>query len=554
MLVSSMSSTLASVTTVLDSSQPKPKTHTQTPLSNGPSNATISGVSETLLAQSQDRTIQDGFTVQDPPLEPVISRRRAALIIVTVGLMTMMGTVLSGVLAVALPKVADDIKLEESLLLWPASIYSLTCGCTLLFFGSIADVVGARIIYLTGSVFSTALILACGLSRTGIQLILFRALHGFAISMCLPSSVSILTNNFKPGQRRNTAFACLGAAQPTGFLVGLVLGGILTDRVSWRASFYLIASMNAAVFVVTVFCLPKSADEDRRILQRFRTEIDWVGVLLISSALGLLSYVLAAVMMQTSLISSSTNICLLVLSILLLPTFALWVHLQEKNSRPALIPNSLWRNSVFLSICILVFLAWGTVTANQYFLALFFEKVQHLSALSTSIRFLPLVASGVLANVATGVLVRHVHAGYLISVAIVLSAITPLITALADPAWPYWYAAFPATILSPIAADVVLTVANLSITAIFPSKTHGLAGGVSNTLAQIGTSLGLNLTSILATSVSVGSRYSDKTSADALELGYRASFWASFGATVCMLAVVVLGLRKIGKVGAVKRD
>lgn len=58
--------------------------------------------------------------------------------------------------------------------------------------------------------------------------------------------------------------------------------------------------MNSAVFAVAIFCLPKSADDGRRVLQRFRTEVDWVGALLISSALGLLSYVLAAVMMRTS--------------------------------------------------------------------------------------------------------------------------------------------------------------------------------------------------------------------------------------------------------------
>jgi hypothetical protein len=66
-----------------------------------------------------------------------------------------------------------------------------------------------------------------------------------------------------------------------------------------------------------------------------------------------------------------------------------------------LIPNSLWSNPVFRSISLLSFLAWVTVTANQYFIALFFEKVQLLSVFATSLRFLPLVVSGVLANVAT---------------------------------------------------------------------------------------------------------------------------------------------------------
>src|SRR5699024_10258044 len=71
------------------------------------------------------------------------------------------------------------------------------------------------------------------------------------------SSVSIFTGNFKPGLRRNTALACLGAAQPTGFLVSLVLGGILTDRVSWRGPFY------SCRLAVTIFCLPEGSEERR---------------------------------------------------------------------------------------------------------------------------------------------------------------------------------------------------------------------------------------------------------------------------------------------------
>jgi MFS family permease len=476
------------------------------------------------------------------------------LIMAVVSLMTLMGTTLSGILAVALPKVAGDIGLEDGLLLWPASVYSLSCGCTLLLFGSLSDVVGARTNYLVGSFLSSGWIVACGLSRTGVQLIVFRTLHGIAISMCLPSSVSILSRNFGPGSRRNAAFAMLGAAQPTGFLLGLVIGGILTDLVSWRWCFYAIAIVNAVVFILAYFAVPPDAKPRGTMMQRFRREADWVGVFIMSSALALLSYVLAAVTVDSRSIHSPANIAMLVLSVLLFPVFGLWVHRQEKHGLPALIPNSLWSNSVFLCISLLVFLAWATVTANQYFLALFFEKVQLLSAFSTSLRFLAMVVTGVMANVATGLLVHRVRANLLIGGSLVLSAVTPLLMALADSTLPYWNMAFPATLLSPIAADVVLTIANLAIINIFPPETHGLAGGVTNTLAQLGASLGLNLTAILASAVTMGSSYIDKASPAALELGYKAAFWASFGATLAMLAIAAVGLRNIGKVGAVKKS
>lgn len=483
-----------------------------------------------------------------------LPRWRAAVIIGAVCLMTLMSTVLSGILAVALPKVAEDIDLEEGLLLWPASVYSLACACTLLLFGSLSDVVGAKSNYIAGSFLSAAWILACGLSRTGIQLIIFRALHGISISMCLPSSVSIMTANFKPGPRRNVAFACLGGAQPVGFLIGLVIGGILTDLVSWRACFYIVAGVNAVVLVVSLFYVPKDRRSPGKMLDRFRTEIDWVGVLVVSTGLALLSYALASATADLVAVRSPLVIAFFVLSGFLLLAFPLWMRGQEKRSRPALIPNSLWSNPIFLSINMLTFLGWATVTANQYFLALFFEKVQLLTAFATSLRFIPLVCSGVLANVATGYLVRRVKANYIIGGTVLVSSGTPLLMALADPAKPYWTFAFPATFLSPIAADAVLIIANLAITSIFPAKTHGLAGGVTNTVAQLGASFGINFTAILATAVTMNSSIENKTSPHALLIGYRASFWMSFGATVAMLVIVIFGLRKIGKVGAIKTD
>lgn len=112
-------------------------------------------------------------------------------------------------------------------------MYALTCGCTLLVLGSIADVVGSRIMYLTGCVLQSIFTLACGLARNGLQLILFRALAGIAISFCLPSAVSIITNTFPPGQRRNISFASMGAGQPVGFTIGLALGGVFSDSIGW---------------------------------------------------------------------------------------------------------------------------------------------------------------------------------------------------------------------------------------------------------------------------------------------------------------------------------
>jgi MFS family permease len=144
--------------------------------------------------------------------------------------------------------------------------------------------------YLTGCILQSIFTLACGLSRTGTQLIVFRAFGGIAISFCLPSAVSTITSTFPEGKSRNVAFASMGGGQPIGFSLGLVLGGIFADTIGWRWGFHLCAIVNTAVFVVAVFGLPKPADGQNRVFYRLKAEIDWVGIIMGSASIALLSY------------------------------------------------------------------------------------------------------------------------------------------------------------------------------------------------------------------------------------------------------------------------
>ena len=147
--------------------------------------------------------------------------------------------------------------------------------------------------FLIGCLLQAVFVLACGLAKSGIQLILFRAMQGIALAFCLPTAVSITNNSFPNGRRRTLGLAFLGAGQCLGFCIGLVLGGLFTDTIGWRSGYYVCAATNAAFFAVSLWGIPK----DRRLAQpsweRLRDEIDWVGAVLISTGLGMLSYVLA---------------------------------------------------------------------------------------------------------------------------------------------------------------------------------------------------------------------------------------------------------------------
>lgn len=192
-----------------------------------------------------------------------------------------------------------------------SSSLSSTCrlvqGCSLLLVGSIADFAGSRAIYLSGCFLLGIFILASGLAQTGIQLIIFRAFQGAAISLCLPTSVSIITKAFPNGQRRNIGFACLGLGQPLGYSVGLVLGGFFVDSIGWRFGYYLCAGATVIVFGVGLCILP--ADRHHR-LTSWRSlvyGIDWVGAAIASCSLGMLSFVFAYVLITFPLPPNMVN-------------------------------------------------------------------------------------------------------------------------------------------------------------------------------------------------------------------------------------------------------
>ncbi|KAL2829864.1 major facilitator superfamily domain-containing protein [Aspergillus pseudoustus] len=474
------------------------------------------------------------------------SRAQAITAVVALTGVSFLNTMGSGILTVALPKMATDLGLNHEILLWPAAVYALAAGCTLLIFGSIADVIGDKRVWITGSVLFAFFTLACGLAQTGNQLIAFRTLLGISVAMCLPCAVSLMTRTFPPGKYRNLGFASMGMGQPLGYSVGLILGGVFADSIGWRYGYYISAILNALLSVLAFWSLPREKPKTEPLLQGLK-RIDWVGAPIISVSLALLSFVLAQITGSYHSLGDTYIIVLLVIALVLLPVFVGWVEYQERNGRPALIPNSLWKNTVFSATCLIVFFAWAEFNALQYFTSLYFQEIQHNSALSSSLMFLPMVIVGVATNIFTGYMVDKVQVGILVFVSAVISTISPLLMALIKPEWGYWRGPFMAMALSPLHPDVLFTVSNLIITRAYPGQNQALAGAVFNSVSQVGNSVGLAVSAAIAASVT---EHSGKTGNDEGTLvGYQAAYWLMFAAMVVVCGVSWFGLRSGGYVG-----
>lgn len=133
-----------------------------------------------------------------------------------------------------------------------------------------------------------------------------------------------------------------------------------------------------------------------------------------------------------------------------------------------------------------------------------------------------------------------------------LHIVAPLLYAIQNPAWSYWVAAFPAMIVSVVATDLLFSVSNLVITTNFPSNKQALAGSIFNTVTQLGNSMGLAITAIIAASVTDAEKSTGTATDFATLKGYQAAFWTCFAAAVVSVVVSTVGLRKTGKVGAKK--
>ncbi|UPK89840.1 hypothetical protein LCI18_000775 [Fusarium solani-melongenae] len=369
-----------------------------------------------------------------------------------------------------------------------------------------------------------------GASSKGTELVAFRALQGIGLGMHLASSVAIIT-------------------QPLGFSIGLVLGGVFVDTIGWRAGWYLSGALTLFFSIVGLWALPTRQDDRNLsdVLRDFGTKVDWAGAILASTFMTLMCYLLAVLSADVAAIRQPGSIVMLCLSTIAFLAFVGWVHRQVEAKKPALIPNSLWKNATFSSICVTIALSFAVLNSMELFCSLFFQEIQHLPALQASIRILPCTLVAALVNIVVGLFVHKIPAIWIVTVTSILCAGSPLLMAVIDPSWPYWDNAFVAQILQPISCDALFTVGLIIITDVFPEDTQALAGAVFNTAAQFGSALGLAILQVISTQVTKDSNSADKVVA--LMQGYRASFWTMFGMMLLCTIVGLLGLRKAGRIG-----
>jgi EmrB/QacA subfamily drug resistance transporter len=424
---------------------------------------------------------------------------------------------------VALPSIKDDLGFSQENLQWVISAYALVFGGFLLLGGRMADLLGRRRVFLGGLVLFGVGSLLCGLAWSDTALIGARAIQGLGAAVITPAALSILMTTFKEGRERNIALGLWGAVGGFGAAAGVLLGGVLTDLLSWEWIFFVNVPVAVLALVVSPFLLGESRDASAK-------HFDVLGAVLVTG--GLSAAVLAITQGHQWGWDSAKTIGVFVLSGLLLAAFVVW----EQRVEDPLMRFSIFRVRTVLGANITGFILGTALFAMFLMLTLYMQQVLHYSPMKTGVAYLAVAGTSIIwANVAAA-LVSRVGVKPLIAVGMALLAVGMLLFTRLEVDGSYWTDLFPGFLI--IAMGLAFCFVPISIAAlagIKPSEA-GLASGLINTSQQIGGAVGIAILSTVATTRTDDAVQSGTAVPNALVEGFQAAFYV--GAAVALVGVV----------------
>jgi MFS family permease len=192
----------------------------------------------------------------------------------------------ASIVNVALPSIGEDLQFAQADLSWIINAYTLFFGGFLLLGGRLADLFGRRRVFMIGLVVFAAASLAGGLAQTDIQLVVARAAQGIGAALLSPAALSIVTTTFKEGAERNKALGVWGAVAGAGGAAGVLLGGVLTDLLSWEWVLFVNVPIGVAAALIAPSLLAESRDE------RANRTFDLAGAVTVTAGLAIFVYAL----------------------------------------------------------------------------------------------------------------------------------------------------------------------------------------------------------------------------------------------------------------------
>jgi EmrB/QacA subfamily drug resistance transporter len=452
-----------------------------------------------------------------------------------VGLAQLMVVLDATIVNIALPSAQRDLGFSNADRQWVVTAYSLAFGGLLLLGGRLSDLVGRRRMLIIGLV-GFAAASALGGAATGFaMLVIGRGLQGAFGAMLAPAALSTLTVTFTDPAERGKAFGVYGAIAGAGGAVGLLVGGLLTEYLSWRWCLYVNVVLAVVAVAGAVRLLPSyPRDPDVR--------IDWPGTILVVAGLAAVVYGLSEA--DTKGWGAPTTNVLLVAGVVLLIAFVLVERRVAHPLLPLRIVLNRFRGGAYLAIGLSAIGVFGIFLFLTYYLQLTLAY----SPVKSGLAFLPMIAAIVVASTTcSGVLMPRVGPRPLVPIGLLIAAGgLSLLAARLGLRTSYLDWILPALVLVGAGLGVVFGCALNTATYGTGAADAGVAAALVNTNQQVGGSIGTALLNTLAasalTSYVLVHGHSPLALAGAAVHSYVVAFWVSAAILVGSAVVCALVL------------
>ena len=417
------------------------------------------------------------------------------------------------VVNVGLRSIQVDLGFSPENLQWVMSAYALVFGGFLLLGGRAADLLGRRRIFFVGIVVFTIASLLAGLAWSEASLIGARAIQGLGAAVITPAALSILSTTFTEGRERNIALGVWGAVGGFGAAAGLLIGGVLTDALSWSWIFFVNIPVGVAGLMLTPVLLRESRDASVR-------SFDALGAVSVTGGLSALVYAMTQAgqdgwLAGRTLIAFGAAVALLV-------GFVAW---ELRHPEP-LMRFGILRIKTVSGANVAGFIL-NIVTLSMFLsLTLYMQQVLNFSAMQTGVSYLAVALSAIIWSTVAAPLVTRVGVKpVLVAGMVALTAGLAYFTQI-SVGGSYVADLLPGFLLIGMGCGFSFVPISIAALAGVGSAEAGLASGLINTSQQIGGALGVAALSTIATSRTEDALASGSAPADALVTGFQGAFIA----------------------------
>jgi EmrB/QacA subfamily drug resistance transporter len=457
--------------------------------------------------------------------------RRRWLVLGVIGIAQLMVILDLTVMNIALPSAQRALHFTTVDRQWVVTAYSLAFGSLLLLGGRLADLLGRKVTFLIGLAGFAGVSAIGGASVNFTMLVTARACQGVFAAILVPSALSLLTTTFTDPKDRGKAFGIYGAIAAGGSAVGLLLGGALTEYLSWRWTLYINLVFAGVAFVGGVMLLPWQPS-------RVKPKLDIPGVVMVSGALFCLVYGFSNA--ATHDWSTPSTWGFVAAGVVLLIVFAFW---QGRAPNPLLPPRVVLdrnRGGAYLSMLIAASGMFGTFLFLTYYL----QQTLGYSPVVTGFAFLPFAGGIALAaNISTIVLMPRVGPKPLVATGMLVAAGAAVWFAQLGPHTGYASGVLGPLILTGVGLGMVIAPSINTGTFGVAPQDAGVASASVTVGQQLGASIGTSLLNTIFASAVASYAAAHLASARiigrqtlaglALAHGYDTAFWWAAGILAC---------------------